>query len=120
MSREYDKGKVLRYWYTFRPAHKEYLQDSNAAYIAFCCGSEGSIVLIPYKVFEPLLVHMKTTVARDQLYWHVEIFKKAKKYLLNHWRKIYNSKGKTSHSLYVKILCDSSFYIFNLFKKFYY
>jgi len=84
ISKEYNKGNVLRYWYTFRPSHKEYLQDSDASYIAFSCGSHGSIILIPYNVFEPQLKHMKTTVAKGQLYWHVEIFKKAKKYLLMH------------------------------------
>lgn len=84
VSKEYDKGSVLRYWFTFRPSHKEFLQESSAGYAAFCCGGRGSIILIPYQDFEPQLTHMRKTLAKDQLYWHVEIFKRAKKYLLTH------------------------------------
>jgi hypothetical protein len=83
VSKEYKRSGVIRYWYAFHPAQKEFLDESNESYIAFGCGSADQIILIPARTFNAQLPRMRTTESDNRFYWHVEIFKKNERFLLN-------------------------------------
>jgi len=83
VSKEYQKSGITRYWYAFRPNQQEFLNEGRQSYIAFGCGSEAEVILIPSDVFQQYLPKMRMTSSGGRFYWHVEIFKKGDKYLLN-------------------------------------
>jgi hypothetical protein len=83
VSKEYKRSGAIRYWYAFHPAQKEFLDEGSKSFIALGCGSADQIVLIPSDVFQKHLSEMRTTESNDRCYWHVEIFKKGGKFLLN-------------------------------------
>lgn len=86
-------GKDIKYWFAFRAHHQDYLRQFFTAFIAFGCGSSKNIFLLPYPVFEPLVKNMHTTEKDERIYWHVVIFERDKKYLLE------QPKNKGSHFL---------------------
>ena len=51
VSKEYTKGGQTGYWFAFHPHQKDILQDAETGYIAFGCGSEELILLIPIENF---------------------------------------------------------------------
>ena len=76
-------GDRFGYWFAFHPKQKDYLKSSSDAYIAFGCGSSSQIILIPLIKFEEFLPDLRKTESEKKFYWHVSIYKKDKKYLLN-------------------------------------
>lgn len=83
VSKEYQKTGLVRYWYAFHSAQKEFLDEGAKSFIAFGCGSPEDIVLIPSGQFQRHLPDMRTTESDGRFYWHVEIFKKGNRFLLN-------------------------------------
>ena len=83
VSKEYKRSTASRYWFSFHPSQQEFLADKEGAYVALGCGSIEQIILIPYQEFEKHLSAMRTTESRDRFYWHVEIFNKGGRLLLN-------------------------------------
>ena len=83
VSKEYEAGSSLRYWYSFHPTQKDYLEEADEAYIAIGCGSEEQTILLPWKEFEGHLPEMRTTDTDARFYWHVELFNRDGKCLLN-------------------------------------
>lgn len=83
VSKEYQQGQANRYWYAFHPTQQAFLKEGNSSFIALGCGSADQIILIPTDEFFRHLPNMRTTESKDRFYWHVEIFKKGKKFLLN-------------------------------------
>ena len=83
VSREYLRNGLIRYWYAFHPSQKEFLESATLAFVALGCGSANAIMLVPTKDFFQRLPSMRTTSSDDRFYWHVEIFLKNGKYLLN-------------------------------------
>lgn len=75
-SKKYLNKNYTRYWYSFRPNQKTFLDESEESYIAFGCGSPNRIVLMNKTEFYPLLERMRTTGSDKNLYWHVELFDK--------------------------------------------
>lgn len=75
VSREYEKPGSHGYWFAFHPHQKEFLEKAREAYVAFGCGSEKQIVLIPFDDFIPWLNSLNTTNKDDRNYWHISIFK---------------------------------------------
>jgi hypothetical protein len=61
------------YWYAFHPHQKEKLEDAKDGYVAYGCGSEKIVLLIPFKNFTTWLEGMWTTHLEDRFYWHVSI-----------------------------------------------
>jgi hypothetical protein len=83
VSKEYLRNGLIRYWYAFHPSQKEFLSSSSSAFVALGCGSADAVMLVPATVFFDQLPSMRTTSSDDRFYWHVEIFIKDGKYLLN-------------------------------------
>ena len=82
ISKKYGKDNNERCWFGFHPYQKEYLQAFDKAYVGFGCGSEESIILIPFIKLEPLLKNMNITQKEDRMYWHVVIFTNNDKYYI--------------------------------------
>ncbi|MCU5081279.1 hypothetical protein OB985_27500 [Bacillus cereus] len=76
VSKSYKRKNLLRYWYAFRTAQKEFLEETEQSYIALGCGSDESILLIPYSIFESYLNFFSKTEKGNRYYWHVEAYQK--------------------------------------------
>lgn len=70
------------YWYAFHEHQREKLAKVKRSYVAFGCGSEKLLLLIPFEEFSPWLDGMNTTKAEDRLYWHVHIHREAQRLFL--------------------------------------
>jgi hypothetical protein len=64
-SKVYPEGIRRAFWYGFRPNQDEFLSQVGSAFVAFGCGSEESILLIPFDRFKKLLPKLATTPAPD-------------------------------------------------------
>jgi len=76
VSKSYERKNMLRYWYAFRYAQQEFLEEVEQAYIAFGCGSDESILLIPFSTFGSYLNFFSKTEKGKSSYWHVEVYQK--------------------------------------------
>jgi len=47
VSKEYVRSGQRGYWFAFHPHQRDILQNADTAYLAFGCGSETLILLIP-------------------------------------------------------------------------
>jgi len=86
VSKEYDNRGRLGYWFAFHPHQKEFLDSAQDAYIAFGCGSEDYILLIPFADFAPWLEGMNITQQEERFYWHVSILRENEKCVLRRKR----------------------------------
>ena len=74
VSKEYRQPVGKRYWFAFHPHQRDALVNAEKGYIAFGCGSENKIVMIPYEKFNPWIAGMNQTKRDDgRMYWHVHI-----------------------------------------------
>lgn len=73
VSKEYTRGGQTGYWFAFHPHQKDILENAEKAYIAFGCGSEELILLIPIQDFIQWLDGFNITQKEDRFYWHVHI-----------------------------------------------
>jgi hypothetical protein len=73
ISKEYTKSGQTGYWFAFHPHQKDILENAESAYIAFGCGSEDLILLIPIQDFVQWLDGFNITQKEDRFYWHVHI-----------------------------------------------
>lgn len=79
VSREYADGG---YWFAFHPHQREKLKSAGEGYVAFGCGSEETILLIPFKQFEGWLEGMNMTQLGERSYWHVSISRENDNFVL--------------------------------------
>jgi hypothetical protein len=77
VSKRYDQSGGNRYWFSFYPSQKEFLDDAKTAFIAYGCGSLDKIILMPYERFLPLVEHLNTTIKHGRRYWHIHIIETA-------------------------------------------
>jgi hypothetical protein len=96
VSREH-RAATKSYWFAFHPHQRQRLAQASEAYVALGCGSEATIVLIPFREFEKWLDGMNTTHRNDRFYWHVSIFREGNKLVL-HRKKGF---GKTDLTRYL-------------------
>jgi hypothetical protein len=82
VSREHKYGHDQAYWFAFHPHQKDTLINTQKAYVAFGCGSEETVLLIPFKEFQQWLNGLNITKQEDRFYWHVQIFKEDKKFIM--------------------------------------
>jgi len=82
VSKEYARGGKTGYWFSFHPHQKEFLETAASGYVAFGCGSEQKIVLIPVSDFKAWLDGLNITQKEDRFYWHVIIYKLEEKLVL--------------------------------------
>ena len=87
VSKQYERRGERWFWFAFHPHQKEFLNSLETGYVAFGCGSEKVLVLIPRDTFLPWLDGMNKTHLEDRFYWHVHI------YLEDESMMIYRSKG---------------------------
>ena len=73
VSKKYDGLAHVAYWFAFHPYQKDYLEGSNDSYIAYGCGDEHTLILIPFKEFANFLDDLNITEKEDRFYWHVRI-----------------------------------------------
>lgn len=85
VSREYENSADAKfYWYAFHPHQKEALEKAAERYVAFGCGSEKQILLIPYDEFAGWLDGLNiTTKSEDRFYWHVNISWQSNRFILH-------------------------------------
>ncbi len=83
VSKTYQRGNSIRFWYAFHPSQQEFLKDNKLSYVALGCGNPDTIILMPADKFQENLSTMRTTESEGRYYWHVEVFKKGDRYLLN-------------------------------------
>jgi len=82
VSRQHDRPGHPAYWFSFHPHQQSFLDDADAAYIAFGCGSPDQVILMPYQKFTPLLDGLHVTDRGDRMYWHVAIIRDAHRFTL--------------------------------------
>lgn len=73
VSREYPEAEAIEYWYAFHPYQRDALAKGKEAFIGLGCGSEKTILLIPFNIFGSWLDGMHVTQKNDRLYWHVKV-----------------------------------------------
>jgi hypothetical protein len=83
ISKMYSKNNDEKYWFSFHPHQRDFLNKFDNSFICFGCGSAELIFVIPYKIFEPLLEYMNITENDDRMYWHVFISQSNRKYYIH-------------------------------------
>ena len=73
VSKAHERGDQSFYWFGFHRYHKQFLDQAERSYAAFGCGSERTIVLIPFSKFSDYLSYMSVTDRDNRYYWHVHI-----------------------------------------------
>jgi hypothetical protein len=73
VSKEHLQGEQTRYWYLFHPYQKEFLEKFSKGFIAFGCGSAGTLVLISKGDFFSWLDSFNKSEKEDGFVWHVHI-----------------------------------------------
>ncbi len=70
------------YWFAFHPYYKDFLIQAKRPYVAFGCGSEQQLFLMPLEDFQPWLDGFYITEKDDKMYWHVQIYRDGAKWKL--------------------------------------
>jgi hypothetical protein len=86
VSRRHTGGTSPSYWYAFHPHQKDTLLGSQDSYVAFGCGSERAVLLVPIGDFNGWLEGMNVTEKPERFYWHVSIFEEDEKFVLHRKR----------------------------------
>jgi hypothetical protein len=81
-SRAYDRSDQQGFWFAFHPHQKEFLEHGQESFVAFGCGSESMVLLIPFGEFAQWLPDLNITEREDRLYWHVRIFQQEGRFML--------------------------------------
>ena len=98
VSRPHGSQGTPSYWYAFHPHQNESLKEGKDNFVAFGCGSEENILLIPLADFGSWLEGMNKTEKPDRFYWHVKIANEDGKYVL-HRKKGYERVDLTPYLL---------------------
>ncbi|MDA0745563.1 MAG: hypothetical protein O2954_03535 [bacterium] len=64
-SKAYTDPRGKSYWYGFRPNQDEFLSSKESSFVAFGCGSENKIILIPFDRFREFIPELGTTNNED-------------------------------------------------------
>ncbi|MBN1842478.1 MAG: hypothetical protein JW883_09400 [Deltaproteobacteria bacterium] len=83
VSKEHVKGEHRWFWFAFHPHQKDFLEKGKDSFIAFGCGSEESVLLIPWGDFVQWVDGMNITEREDRFYWHVHISLHEKHFVLH-------------------------------------
>jgi hypothetical protein len=73
VSKQYIKPGFLRYWFAFHTHQSDFLNAAVSAYVAFGCGSEEQLLLIPFADFKQWLDGLNITERGGGVYWHVHV-----------------------------------------------
>ncbi len=72
-SKVYERNGRIAYWFAFHPHQQDNLQSVVHSYIAYVCGNEETILLIPYTTLSLWLDGLWTTERNGKVYWHFRI-----------------------------------------------
>lgn len=72
-----------KYWFAYHRRYYNYVSEYDQKYIAFGCGSEDNILLVPSKLIEENIGKMNKTNNNGRIHWHVFIIHRDGKFLLN-------------------------------------
>lgn len=75
ISKTYPNKQSESFWYGFNPDQKKLLEEYKHAYVAFICGNENTIILLPFNKLDELTENMNKTHKGGEFYWHIKIFK---------------------------------------------
>ena len=98
VSKEHVRSGQSGYWFAFHTHQRDILQKAEKAYIAFGCGSEELILLIPAKDFIEWIDGLNMTVKEERKYWHVYVVYDGDKALLIR-KKEYDAVDLTKYIL---------------------
>lgn len=73
---------VNKYWFAFHPHQDIFLSGAETSYVSFGCGDASTLFMIPLAEFKPWLVNFNKTERIDRFYWHVQIKKTAKNFVV--------------------------------------
>jgi len=74
-SKAYDESEEGRsFWYGFRPNQNEFLSEKESSYVAFGCGNEETIILIPFSRFKGFISELVTTNDTEGSLVHSHVF----------------------------------------------
>jgi len=63
------------FWFGFTPSQRAILRDYKNAYVALCCGSPETVLLIPFLSFDPQVNELNTTEDEEDStqprHWHI-------------------------------------------------
>jgi len=62
-------GGQERFWFGIRRSQLAFLKESDAAWLAFECGSSQKIVLFPFAKFQPFFASLTET---EGSHWHAD------------------------------------------------
>jgi hypothetical protein len=81
-SKSYKDQKITGFWYGFRTNQHAFLSEKQEAFVAFGCGNENLILLLPFQFFKQYLSDMPETLSEngDLVHKHIYIQNYANKY----------------------------------------
>ena len=62
------------FWYGFRPNQDTFLANKQSSYVAFGCGSENAVILMPFEELKPLLPRLLETRDENDELVHKHIY----------------------------------------------
>jgi hypothetical protein len=71
-----------RYWFAFHPHQDHFLKEAKQSYVAFGCGDATTLFMIPFIDFKPWLEYFNQTERADRHYWHIQIKKTSKLFVM--------------------------------------
>jgi hypothetical protein len=99
VSKEYKNASGPGYWFAFHQHQLEKLSKASSGYACFGCGSAEQIAVLPLDFIKSQLEGMNQTTREDgRIYWHVQIHREGKKWVM-HRRKEYDWAEITSMML---------------------
>ena len=75
VSKPYEKSDHTLFWFAFHPHQKDYLEGVQAGYLAFGCGTDKTLLVIPFQEYAAWLEGMNITEDGERFFWHVNIIK---------------------------------------------
>ena len=73
-SKRYDGPNGDGYWYGFRPNQDVFLSGKESSFVAFGCGSENRVILIPFESFREFIPELSATYNNDGELTHSHVF----------------------------------------------
>lgn len=73
ISKRYERGKEVIFWYAFHPRWHEFLKEAEKAYYILGCVGNSSGYAIPLNLLEAHLDDLYITEREDRMYWHIEL-----------------------------------------------
>jgi hypothetical protein len=82
-SKAHERNGRIAYWFAFHPHQLEHMKSVKNGYIAYVCGVEETILLIPFPDLLSWLDGLWTTERNGSVYWHLRLQEMNGKLLLD-------------------------------------